>query len=174
MRVLETLILDHVQEIDQRGIEAMVDEAARSDTARQMEAIDQEASHTYATPALALHRLELHSCPHLLTHHAILYLALHPTMRELEVSGLLVPVSPFGAHPPPRSGRVDWRLDSSCTRTLAQVEDLTRGRIQCNGGVRRRQAAQIHSSSTHHGSTASAAAGVTLDHRLAALNVAHH
>lgn len=168
MPALETIIFDHVNQVDEFGMKRFLDAAVdrfygdnnEDDNVERHEkeptpqslsprssSLPAHSSHSaISAPAhcnLSLRRLEIHSCSRLQSLWSIRQLILHPTLRECEVSGKVAPghlLVSNGVH----SSIMEWQLDARCHRVMDEIEEFTHGRIQCNGGRQKRHHTRQH------------------------------
>lgn len=137
MEGLETLVFDHIQQVGERGLEVFVEESVKyiKQKAEEEEDVRDQRMRLqldYLPPPcpLSLHRLELHSCRLMVTPNSLLYLSLHPTLQQVELSGRC-----GGGGEAWNGGmqRMDWRSkDERVRRIYRQVEEMSGGRIRCN------------------------------------------
>ena len=134
LRSLETLIMDHCNELDETGIDALVEESKEivKEHAEETEHRLRRNPHAVTTesqPALSLVHLELNSCDRLPLA-SLLLLSLHPTLRTLLITGGTL--------------RESRETVGAAEQILRQIEEISAGRISCNGGRRQRKRAARH------------------------------
>jgi hypothetical protein len=127
MQALETLILDHCNELDQAGMELLVEESkaqiaehdAEKEEKRRGGSRDALHDSDPSPRVVSLMHLELNSCSQLPLS-SLMSLALHPTLVSLEVSGRAV------------------RDEPANLNLMNQLEELSGGRVSVNGGMDQR------------------------------------
>lgn len=129
LRSLETLIMDHCNDLDETGLDALVEESKEivKEHAEETENRLRRNAHAMESqPALSLVHLELNSCARL-TLPSFLLLSLHPTLRTLIITGRVLSES--------------RETVGATEQILRQIEEISAGRISCNGGRRTRKRA---------------------------------